>query len=126
MIDDISIDVGECDEPISCRFDDFCSWKENSAKDNKLWSIGPGRVAHASKLNTKQLVNLYSRDNLYTDFTSLSGSDSLTMELMSEFVDAPKDGACVELRYLVASISLDTDSFQLDQIDIDGMFCLCA
>lgn len=83
------------------------------------WSTGPGRVVKPSALKIAKLVDLYLSDVLYSDFTTIKNPAS--MQLNSAFVEVPnKNGACLRLVFLVASINLATDSFHLDQITVNG------
>ena len=119
----------------------MCGWQEETSKSSLLWSLGIGRVNDPTKLRSQTPLIPY-RNVLYTDFTKINSQGS--MELLSEFVDAPQLGACVTFYYRVVSMSLDTDSvtchlrtgvlqdfisffyfyfffqFQLTQIDLSG------
>lgn len=120
-LDDISLTPFDCDSPISCPFvDSLCGWKPETLNRNLLWSIGRGRVYDASKLSAS-LPLFFVQDGLYTDFTSIRNSNVNSMELLSEFVDAPPGkGACALFTFRVVQISLATDSFQLTKLDVSG------
>src|SRR5699024_1879485 len=73
QLDDITLDVDNCDPPISCSFNDqFCGWSEDTSNNSMLWSVGPGRVLSPSKLNLTRLVDVNAPSILYSDFTTIT------------------------------------------------------
>ena len=136
-LDDISINIGQCPQPISCDFnEDMCGFVQNSPTVSGsvwTWDHGFGRVENASQLSFKYppedrkapRIGMF----LYTDFTSF---DNLVVEfrhmrLDSEFV-VSTTGSCLTFYYIVMDFVKTQTTFSVNAYDNSGIqisYTLC-
>ena len=130
LLDDISLVPGACpNSPVSCTFtDSYCDWVENLSHNNRLWSVGLGRVANLRALdfNPARVDNSLT-NKLYADFTANSGHALWSAELLSPLVDSPaaQGSACFFIDFAIGDISQRTDTIELTQVEppIAGRCC---
>ena len=129
-MDDISLRLGVCPQPITCDFnEDMCGFTHNfvynGSPDMWTWDHGYGRVEYGSQLNFiyPPIDQTAPSDGmfLYTDFTSLRTFYSFkNMRIDSEYVSATT-ASCLTFSYLAMDTTSNSTTFTINAFDSTGI-----